>query len=191
MITGLQGTLTGAGSDWVDVTVGGVTLRASVPAPTADYLGSQGGEVKLLTSLQVRDDALTLYGFVSEDARAAFQALIGVNGVGPRVALSILSGLTPEELSVAIANGDATAFKIAQGVGTKTANRIVLELKGKLDFEAGGAAVPPGNQEVVDALTALGYSFPEAGRAVAQLSTDGDLSLEEKIRLALEQIGGD
>ncbi len=191
MITALAGKLTGAGGDWVDVTVGGVTLRASVPAPTADYLGSVGGDVKLLTFLQVRDDGITLYGFVTEEERGAFQALIGVNGVGPRVALSILSGLTAEELSTAIANGDATAFKVAQGVGTKTANRIVLELKGKLDFEADATSVAPSNREVVDALTALGYSSPEAARAVAQLPPDGDLSLEEKVRLALEQMGGD
>ena len=192
MITGLEGALAGVGPDWADVTVGGVTIRASIPESASGALGPTGERVRLFTSLQVRDDSLTLYGFPAEDARTAFEALIGVNGVGPRLALSILSTMTTDALALAIDSADPGAFKGVSGVGTKTANRIVLELKGKLDWEQEAAAhrLDAGHADLVDALTALGYTVQEASDAVAALPEDAPDSLEERLRIALQDAAG-
>ena len=110
MITSLEGKLVGTGLDWADVSIGGITLRAFVPESSVDTLGSLGELVLLYTSLQVREDSLTLYGFPTNEARTTFDALITVNGVGPRLALGILSMLSPDSLAVAIAAGDPQAF---------------------------------------------------------------------------------
>ena len=188
MITSIEGKLAGAGPDWADVTVGGgVTLRVSVP--DASRLGRPGDPVRLFTTLQVRDDSLTLYGFPTEDARSAFQSLVGVNGVGPRLALGVLSSMSTESLALAISSGDPDAFKRVSGVGTKTANRIVLELKGKLDWQVGAAAEMDGDQGLVDALTALGYTAPEAMTAISALPRGDQMSLEDKVRFCLQQLG--
>ena len=120
---------------WVDVSVGGVTLRASMPESAVEEIGGLGERVRIFTYLNVRDDNITLFGFPTEEARSAFEALITVSGVGPRIALAILSALSTEALAAAIDGSDPSAFKAASGVGTKTANRILLELKGKLDWE--------------------------------------------------------
>ena len=182
--------MAGVGADWADITIGGITLRAYVPESSVEPLGRHGERVKLFTSLQAREDSLTLYGFPSSDARSTFESLILVNGVGPRLALSILSSMSTESLAVAIAAGDTDAFKGIHGVGAKTANRIVLELKGKLEVEP--SAVPAGYAagDLVDALTAIGYTLPEAMSAAAALPADEELSLEEKVRLSLQQRGG-
>ena len=144
----------------MDVSVGGVTLRASMPESAVEEIGGLGERVRIFTYLNVRDDNITLFGFPTEEARSAFEALITVSGVGPRLALAILSALSTDALAAAIDGSDTSAFKSASGVGTKTANRIVLELKGKLDWEP----IPsPGAQggDLVSALMALGYT---AGR---------------------------
>ncbi len=186
MITGLEGALAAVGPDWADVAVGGVTIRASIPGSASGALGSAGERVRLFTSLQVRDDSLTLYGFPTEDARTAFEALIGVNGVGPRLALSILSTMATDALALAIDSADPGAFKGVSGVGTKTANRIVLELKGKLDWQTVAVHRPDaGHTDLVDALTALGYTVQEAAEAAASLPEDAPDSLEERLRIAL------
>ena len=192
MITGLEGALAAVGPDWADVTVGGVTIRASIPESASGALGATGERVRLFTSLQVRDDSLTLYGFPSEDARTAFEALIGVNGVGPRLALSILSTMTTDALALAIDSADPGAFKGVSGVGTKTANRIVLELKGKLDWQPVASVHAPaaGHSDLVDALTALGYTVQEASAAVSALPEDAPDSLEERLRIALQDAAG-
>ena len=189
MITSIEGTLAGSGLDWADVTLGGITLRVYVPESAAERLGQPGARVRLFTFLQVREDGLTLYGFPSEEARSAFQSLLAVNGVGPRVALSVLSTMSPEALAVAVASGDPDAFKGAHGVGTRTANRIVLELKGKLDFQLAATPVAEGDGELVSALTALGYTVHEAMAAISSLPSADSLSLEEKVRLCLQQMG--
>ena len=189
MITSVEGTLAGWGIEWVDVAVGGVTLRANVPQSAIAGLGRLGDRVRLLTSLQMREDSLTLYGFPTEEARSAFGALVGVNGVGPRLALSILSSLSPEALVLAIGSGDADAFKGAPGVGKKIANRIILELSGKLDIELGSTADGQGDGEVVKALTALGYAPSEAMEALSSLPPGSELSFEEKVRLCLQRMG--
>ena len=189
MITSVEGTHVASGVDWVDVTVGGVTLRAHVPQSTVERLGPAGDKIRLFTHLQSKDDGLTLFGFLTEEVRSAFEALIGVNGVGPRSALSVLSSLSPESLALAVASGDTDAFKGIPGVGTKTAGRIVLDLKGKLDQRLAVTAVAREDGEVLDALTALGYTVAEARAAVSSLSPDSDMPLEDKVRLSLQRIG--
>ena len=192
MITGIEGTVADSGPEWLDVAVGGVTVRVNVPMPAAERFGAAGSPVTLLTTLQVRDDSLTLFGFPDRESRAAFETLIGVNGVGPRVALNVLSALAPESLALAVDSGDADAFKGVPGVGKRTASRIILELRGKLDFDVAAAA--PGQQDdadVIDALTALGYTATEARRALAALPSDEPLPVEEKVRLSLGQLAGE
>ena len=191
MITGLEGALAAVGPDWADVSVGGVTIRASIPESASGALGALGERVRLFTSLQVRDDSLTLYGFPTEDARTAFEALIAVNGIGPRLALSILSTMTTDALALAIDSADPGAFKGVSGVGTKTASRIVLELKGKLDWEPVAVSRPAaGHTDLVDALTALGYTLQEAAAAATALPEDVPDSLEERLRIALQDAAG-
>jgi len=192
VITALEGILADSGLGWVDVAVGGVTLRANVSETAVDELGAVGGRVKLFTALQVRDDSLTLFGFPTRDARTAFETLIGVNGVGPRVALSVISVLAPESLALAVASGDTDAFKRVPGVGPRTAGRIILELRGKLDFEM--SSTRPERQDdadVISALTALGYTASEALEALASLPVEEATLVEEKVRLSLQQLAGD
>ena len=192
MITGIEGIVADSGPEWLDVTVGGVTVRVNVPMPAAERFGAAGSAVKLLTTLQVRDDSLTLFGFPDRDARAAFESLIGVNGVGPRVALNVLSALAPESLALAVDSGDADAFKGVPGVGKRTASRIILELRGKLDFDAAAVgAARSDDADVVDALTALGYTASEARRALAALPAGEELTVEEKVRLAFGELAGE
>ena len=189
MITAVEGEMTSAGVGWVEVRVGGVSLKVFVPPAAVEELGPLGGPVRLETSLQFSQDAMTLYGFPNKDARSAFEALIEVSGVGPRLALSVLSSLTPEALAVAVASGDQDTFKGIAGVGQKTAARILLDLKGKLQAEF---AVVPGSTldtEVVDALTAIGYTVPEARDGVSSAAPDKSLPLEERVRLVLQSMG--
>ena len=192
MITGIEGLVADSGPDWLDVAVGGVTVRVNVPMSAAERLGAVGAPVKLLTTLQVRDDSLTLFGFPDREARAAFEKLIGVNGVGPRVALSVLSALAPDSLALAVDSGDADAFKSVPGVGKRTANRIILELRGKLDFDLAAAGADQRDDvDVIDALTALGYTASEARRALASVESAETLPVEEKVRLSLQQLAGE
>jgi len=190
LITGIEGRLAGTGPNWADITIGGgVTMRASVPDPGA--LGAVGETVRLFTMLQVRDDSIALFGFTTQEARTAFETLITVNGVGPKVAISILSTMSTDTLTLAVSAGDPAAFKVVAGVGTKTANRIILELKGKLDWPEMASADPQanGDRDLVDALTSLGYSVPEAMVAIAALPDGESMTLEEKVRACLERMG--
>ena len=184
MITSVEGTLAGSGVGWVDVSVGGVTLRASMPESAVEEIGGLGERVRIFTYLNVRDDNITLFGFPTEEARSAFEALITVSGVGPRIALAILSALSTEALAAAIDGSDPSAFKAASGVGTKTANRILLELKGKLDWEP----VAQSGGDLVSALTALGYTVAEIRAATSPLPRDPSMTLEDQVRYSIEQM---
>lgn len=189
MIAGIEGTLEFRGSDWAIVKVGGISLQVYVPASTLSRLGAVGEKVQLYTHLHLREDNVTLYGFSSQEELDLFKLLIGVDGVGPRVALAMLSAINPEQLVLAIASGNIDLLTQLPGVGKKVASRLVLELKGKL--EKGWAGVVPSflsseNADVVAALTNLGYSAAEATRAVASLPDSPDLNLEDKIKLALQ-----
>ena len=188
MIVGLRGTLAATGPDWVYVAVGGVTLQVFVPASAIAGLGAVDGAVSLRTALRVANEQPTLYGFPDEASLLLFNLLTGVSGVGPRLALALLSALEPVALQLAVAAGDAAALAAAPGVGRRTANRIILELRGKVDaVESETAAPVSANGEVVAALSALGYTAAEA-RAAVDAIPDGDgQTVEDRIRLALQQ----
>jgi len=189
VIVGLRGTLSAFGPDWVHVIVGGVTLQVFVPSNAIAGLGSAGDTVSLHTLLRIREEQPVIYGFPDDASVQLFTMLTGVSGVGPRLGLALLSALDATSLQLAVASGDAAALSAAPGVGRRTANRIILELRGKVDaIESGGvAAVSGGDGEVLAALSALGYSAAEAKAAVDAIPEPEGLSVEEKIRLALQQ----
>ena len=193
MIVSVRGSLEAAGPDWVHVQVGGgVTLQAFVPSSAIAALGEIGSRVTLHTHLRLQNEQPVLYGFPTHADMELFQMLTAVSGVGPRLALALLSTLDAPSLHRAIAAGDAAALSAAPGVGRRTAGRIVMELEGKLDetFAGGLPTAASGDFEVVEALMALGYSTAEARRAVASLKDAADLPVEERIRMALRNFGG-
>jgi len=187
-IARLRGTVEEKGDDWVIVSVGGIGMRASMPTSAVELL-EPGQRAALFTHLHVREDALTLFAFAAEDELRLFEQLIEVNGVGPKVALAMLSALDAPALASAIAGGRSDLLRKVPGVGQKTAERIVLELREKVAPPAGGVtreAAPsrPHDADLIAALTALGYTQAEAIDAASRLP-DGDLLLEERIRQAL------
>jgi Holliday junction DNA helicase RuvA len=193
MIASIKGKLESLGSDFAIVNVGGIGLRVYMPTSTLSILGSSGGDVKLYTHLHLREDNITLYGFASNEELELFQTLISVSGLGPRMALVMLSAMDIEQLTMAIATGSTDLLTGIPGIGKKMANRLVLELKDKIGaglIAAPLAGLAQENADVLAALTSLGYSVSEASRAVANLPREQGLSLEEKIRLALGYFGG-
>jgi len=189
MIAGLHGILESRGTNWAIIKVGGVSLQVYTPASTLSTLGAIGDEVYLHTHLYLKEDNLTLYGFVSPQELELFQMLIGVTGVGPKASLAMLSAMNANDLALAIATENVDLLSQAPGVGKKMANRLVLELKGKLESVWVGAAVSgEGNAEVIAALVNLGYSPSEAASAVAAVPDSPDLTIEDKIRLALQHL---
>jgi Holliday junction DNA helicase RuvA len=151
--------------------------------PSVHRLGD--GEIVVEIHTVVREDALQLYGFASAEERELFELLLGVNGVGPKVALAIVSGSTPAELRRAIARDDVKRFQAIPGVGLKTAQRVVLELKEKLTLVDLGAAADGGDLTARDALVELGWNLVDAERALADV--DPSLPIEEQVRHALRQ----
>ncbi len=188
MITAIEGRVAKIGVDWVDIDLGTVCVRVNIPTSTLPSIGPVGERVRLFTSLQVREDSVTLYGFSSDDSRISFESLLGITGVGPRLALSVLSMFTSQDLASAVATEDIAAFSRVPGVGKKTAGRIVLELKGQLSPEWEVSVSVEGAPQVVEALTALGYSLAEAREAISSLPADPDLTTEERVRAALERL---
>ena len=188
IISSVSGALSATGPDWVDVAVGGVTLRISVTGAAASGAGRVGDAVSLYTSLQVREDSLSLFGFPTEDERMTFDTLLGVSGIGSRLALAMLDRFSPQALAQAIDAGDTRALATVPGVGRRTASRIVLELKGKLDLDFADAAASP-DSDLVDALAALGYADAEAREALS--GADAAASDEDRLRAALERLAGE
>lgn len=192
MIAGVKGIIESIGSNWVILDVGGVAFQVFLPTSTLSNLSVVGRPARLHTHLHVREDNLTLYGFGSARELSLFETLITVKGIGPKLGLAMLSAMDAEQLATAIAAGDANMLTAVPGIGQKTANRIILELKDKIggtwmltqDLES-----VQRNSEVVAALTSLGYSVVEATRAVAALPSSSQLSLEDKIKLALKSFG--
>jgi Holliday junction DNA helicase RuvA len=192
MIASLQGRLESIGGDHAIINVGGVGFLIYMPTTALSALGKPGNEVKVHTHLHVREDNISLYGFGSAEELWLFETLLGVTGLGPRLSLAILSALSPEQITMAIATGSTEMLDMIPGVGKKVANRIILELKEKIG--AGwaittGVPVPTENTDVLAALTSLGYSAGEAVKAVAALPDDTKLNLEEKIKIALQYFG--
>ena len=192
MIASLSGKLESVSGDGAIINVGGVGFQVSMPTTALSALGKPGSDVKVYTHMHVREDNLSLYGFASADELWLFETLLGVTGLGPKLALAMLSALSPEQITMAIATGSIDMLNMIPGIGKKVANRIILELKEKIG--AGWIATPATqlaqeNTDVLTALTSLGYSASEAVKAVASLPTDQDLSLEEKIKLVLQYFG--
>ena len=188
LISAVSGKIESKGPEYIDVNVSGVTFRISTPTTTIDQIGESGDSVRLLTSLQLRQDSITMYGFATEEDRIAFDALININGVGPRLAIAVLSTFDAGSMAAAVQSEDTGAFVRVPGVGARTASRIVLELKGKLDQSwsiPGGAEIV---DDVFDSLTSLGYSIQETRNAINSINTEENnkLNTEEKLRLALQ-----
>jgi len=193
MIARLSGILAETGADTAVIDVGGVGYQVLCSARTLDALGPAGGEVLVLTELQVREDAWTLFGFGSPAERTSFRALTSVQGVGGKVALAILSVLSPDELARAVGQGDKAMIGRANGVGPKLAARIANELQGKLGVAglAGGAPTPRAGAaaDALSALANLGFKPADASAAVnaAQDELGDDASLDALVRLALRK----
>ena len=194
MIARLTGLLAEVGSDHAVIDVAGVGYLVQASARTLSAIGPVGGSVMLFTELQVREDSMTLFGFGSAAERDWFRLLTGVQGVGGRVALAILSALGPDEINKAVASGDKAMVARANGVGPKLALRIVTELKDKVGGVAlgpGAAAAPKGGaaSDAVSALVNLGFRPAEANAAVTAANDElGDTaSLDALVRLALKK----
>ena len=186
LISSITGILDTKTAEYVDINVSGITFRLIAPMNTIEEIGSIGESVQLLTSLQFRQDNITLYGFSTEADRTAFETLINnISGVGPRLAISILSTFDAGTLAAAVQAEDINAFTTVSGVGKRTASRIVLELKGKMD-NVWSLPTESATDDVFDSLTALGYSVPETREAIASLPNEPELTTEDKLRHALQ-----
>lgn len=197
MLYNLKGTLTVSDVNFIVVECGGVGFKCFTTLNTVKEIGRIGDKVNVYTHLAVREDSMDLYGFASLSELEAFKLLITVSGIGPKAAVSILSELSPDKLALCIASGDSKAITRAQGVGKKTAERIVLELKDKMVSISSGDASQAvasassvmegsGSAEAVEALVALGYSQSDA--AVVVGSMDKSLSVDEMIRQGLKRL---
>ena len=201
MIYCLTGKIVKKSLNAVVLSCGGVGYYAQCPASVAGALPGVGQETTLYTVMSVTENDVSLYGFATEEQQACFEMLTAVSGVGPKVGLAILSVMEPQRVALAISAGDHKAFKAANGVGPKLAQRIVLELKDKvakgfvdgisLEDVAGSAADTPPTQssaQAIAALVSLGYSQSEAALAVSKI--DASLTVEEIIKLALRGMVG-
>ncbi len=189
MIARLAGTLAVKAPPQVLVDVHGVGYEVDVPMSTFYLLPGLGEPVVLLTHFVVREDAQLLYGFLTEPERAAFRELLRISGVGPRTALAILSGLSVAELGQAVGRQDGARLQKVPGIGKKTAERLLLELKGRLAPDLGSPAAAPlddAQADILQALQALGYNEREAAAALKALPAGTGVS--EGIRLALKSL---
>lgn len=195
MIYNLRGTLTYCDQNFAVVECGGVGFKCFTTLTTLREIGKVGNEVNLYTHLSVREDAMDLFGFASKEELESFRLLISVSGIGPKAAVAILSEMTPDRLAVCIASGDAKMLTKAQGVGKKTAERVVLELKDKMGAigssdvaaaAAAGSAEGTDSAEAVQALVALGYNQSDAAVVIGRL--DPSLSVDEMIRIGLKEL---
>lgn len=192
MIASLEGKLESLGDCWAVIKVSGIGMQVFIPTTTLSGLGSIGSDVKVYTHLHIREDNITLYGFTSSNELELFKILINVTGLGPRMALAMLSTMDTEQLVLAIASGNADLLTSIPGIGNKMANRLVLELKDKIGVSLVSTPtveLAQVNADVLAALTVLGYSASEATRALANLPRDQELNLEDKVKLALAYLG--
>ena len=191
MIATLHGKMQSRTDDSLIVNVGGVGFRVRVPSGTIANLGAVGSDVMLFTHLHVREDDLSLYGFATEDELRLFETLLTVSGIGPKVGMGVLSSASAETLRVAIAQGNLDVLTALPGIGKKTAQRLVLELKGKIDVSGLGeiGELSPMDEDVMNALINLGYSAAEATRAARSVPPSAK-TVEERVRIALQYLGG-
>jgi Holliday junction DNA helicase RuvA len=188
MIGRITGTLIEKTPPIVCIDVGGVGYEIDVPLSTLYNLPENGSRVTLFTHLAVREDAHTLYGFSSANERSAFRSLIKVTGIGARTALAVLSGMTVDELANAITQQETGLLTRVPGIGKKTAERLLLELRGKLGGDLGRSAsfIPSGRDDILNALLSLGYSNSESQTALKKLPEGIDVA--EGIRMMLKSL---
>lgn len=201
MIAYIKGNLADINQDSIVIDVSGIGWQVFVPGQVLGQLPPIGGTVKIHTWLQVREDAMALFGFLTKDDLTVFKLLLGVSGVGPKNALAILSAMTTDDLRFALLSDDAKAIAKAPGIGTKTAKRLILELKDKVSFEdafgqglsqaqeAGQALDTSGvKAEAIMALDALGYSSSEALKALSGIEVTEGMEVEALLKQALKNL---
>ncbi len=188
MLASLSGVVAATGKDFVVIQVGGVGFQVSVPQTVLGGLAGSGLEITVYTHLHVRENELALYGFGSEEELALFRLLLSVSGIGPKVALSVLSFLPVDRLQAAIAQEDVVMLARVPGIGPKTAKKLVFDLKDKVAGDVMPGEPQPvlseADADLIAALTTLGYSISEAQEAIRSLPRE-ELQLEERVRLAL------
>lgn len=204
MISFIRGPLVEKEEDVIVVEAGCVGYNIHVPLSLLEELPPLGNEVRIYTYLQVKEDSMSLYGFGSRQELKLFKQLLGVNGIGPKGALGILSAMRPDDLRLAVISGDAKAIARAPGIGVKTAQRLILDLKDKISAadvlgmqenggntrEAAGKGGPKGaaGKEAVDALVALGYSAMEAAGAVRKVEVTEAMTAEDVLKASLKYL---
>ena len=200
MFAYLIGRVAGVTEDNLVLEVGQIGFNVKVPASLPSLLPPVGGEVKIYTYTCVREDAFQLYGFLSQDELDMFRLLITVSGIGPKGGLAILSVLSADDVRLAVLTQDAKAIARAPGVGPKTAQRLILELKDKISMEdtfvsgeseayaAGTSGVTDARREAAEALAALGYSAAEAAQAVRKVEHGDEMDVEELLKAALKHL---
>lgn len=206
MFSYIRGPLVEVWEDKIVVEAGNIGWNIHVPLSVLDALPRTGEEIRIYTSFQVREDAMTLYGFLSRQDLQMFNELLGVNGIGPKAALGILSTLRPDDLRMAIISEDARAIARAPGIGPKTAKRVILDLKDRIRMEdvlPGGvtagdvgvsvnaaaiAGVDGNAREAIEALVALGYSLTESTRAVRQVPVTEEMTVEAILKASLKYL---
>lgn len=201
MIAFVKGQIEDISEENVVVDVGNIGINIKISARTSSLLPGIGRQVKLFTYTLVREDAFQLYGFLTQDDLFIFKKLITVNGIGPKGGLAILSVMSADDLRFAILSGDGAAIARAPGIGKKTAERVILDLKDKISLEdtlihkemqiSGEDALSPGDKarnEAVEALTALGYSSSDALRAVKSVEGGESMDVEKLLKLALKNM---
>ena len=199
MIYYVKGILTEYTEEGVVLEAAGVGYQLIVPASLRAELPAPGEEVKLYTYFQVGEDAQKLYGFADRDARDLFLQIIRVSGIGPKLAVSVMGALTPDELRLAVIAGDVKAISRAPGMGKKTAEKLILELKDKIDVTriAAGPGTAPGGSpvvvtdaftEAVAALQSLGYSSSEALKTVRSLEAEEDWTVDQILQAAFQKL---
>jgi len=203
LISYIKGPLTEVWEDTIVVETGGMGWNIHVPLTVLEALPRIGKEVRIYTSLQVREDAMTLYGFLNRQDLKMFVQLLGVSGIGPKAGLGILSAMGPDDLRMAIISGDAKAISKAPGIGPKTAQRVILDLKDRIRMEdvlpenlsssglsaasaAGG--MEGAGKEAMEALVALGYSMTEAAKAVRQITVTETMTTEDVLKASLKHL---
>ncbi len=200
MYSYIKGELVEIQPESIVVEAGQIGYEIRMPANMVGRLGGIGQSVKVYTYLHVKEDLMELYGFLSRDDLQVFRLLLGVNGIGPKGALAILTTLTPDDLRIAVLGEDVKAIAKAPGIGSKTAQRVILELKDRLSLVPVAGNVSPAAQaisqdsssavkaEAVQALVALGYSSSEAWKSVGKIELAPEMTVEELLKLCLKQM---
>ncbi len=191
MIAAVEGTFVSRGTSTVTVKAGPISLQINVPGSLISRLGHPGSMVLLHTHLHEREDIIALYGFATSQERALFEQLITVSGIGPKVALALLTALSADQIASGIISGNADLLSQVPGIGKKTAARVILDLKGKLEKGWEGeiiTAVTDSDSDALAALTGLGYSIREAMQALSAIAQTEGMSVEDRVRLALQQL---